>query len=134
MVPNYFMFMTGTPQQEVTYAAMLLRDAAHHWWTGYLHRRDERMSTHWASVQFALLDRFSNKLQAKQAVANIVNLSQGSKSVREYVVEFKLNTRRLDSSYEITLMQFFIWGLHRDIIEGVLRYSSWTHIVRNSPC
>ena len=34
-------------------------------------------------------------------------------------MEFELNTGRLDSSDEATLMQFFIWGLHRDIAERV---------------
>ena len=50
---------------------------------------------------------------------SIVNLTQGSKSVREYAAEFELNTGRLESSDEATLMQFFIWGLHRDIAERV---------------
>ena len=66
-----------------------------------------------------MLDRFGSKLRAKQALANIANLTQGAKSIREYVAEFELNTTRLDSSNETTLMQFFIWGLHRDIAEGV---------------
>ena len=67
----------------------------------------------------ALLDRFGSRLRAKQALANIVNLTQGSKSVREYAAEFELNTGRLESSDEATLMQFFIWGLHKDIAERV---------------
>ena len=48
-----------------------------------------------------------------------MNLSQGSKSIREYAVEFELNTGWLDSSYEATPMQFFIWGLHKDIAKRV---------------
>ena len=65
----------------------------------------------------ALLDIFGRKLRAKEALANRVNLAQGSKSVREYAAKFELNTRCLDSSDEATLIQFFIWGLHRDIAE-----------------
>ena len=71
------------------------------------------------NIILALLDRFGSKLRAKQALANIVNLPQGSKSVREYAAEFELNTGQLDSSDEATLMLFFIWGLHRDIAEWV---------------
>ena len=41
---------------------------------------------------------------AKQPLANIVNLMQGSKSVSEYAAEFELNTGRLDSSHEATFM------------------------------
>ena len=77
------------------------------------------MPPDWASYQLALLDRFGSKLCAKQALANIVNLTQGTKSVREYVAEFELNIGRLDSSDEATLLQFFIWELHRDIAERV---------------
>ena len=58
----------------------------------------------WASFQLALLDLFGSKLRVKQALANIVNLIQGPKSVREYTAEFELNTGRLDSSDEATLM------------------------------
>ena len=72
-----------------------------------------------ASFQLALLDRFGSKLRAKQALANIVNLAQGTKSVRQYVAEFEFNTRRLESSDEATLMQFRIWGLLIDIAEWV---------------
>ena len=60
-----------------------------------------------------------SKLRAKEALATIVNLTQGTKSIREYGVEFELNIERLDSSDEATLIQFFIWGLHRDIAERV---------------
>ena len=77
------------------------------------------MPPDWASFQLALLDRFGSKLCAKQALANIVNLTQGTKSVKEYAVEFELNTGRLDSSDEATLLQFVIWELHRDIAERV---------------
>ena len=38
MVRNYFIFMAGTAQQEVAYAATLLRDVVQEWWVGYLRR------------------------------------------------------------------------------------------------
>ena len=38
----------------------------------------------------------------------------------EYAVEFKLNTGWLGSLDDATLMQFFIWGFHRDFVERVL--------------
>ena len=34
-------------------------------------------------------------------------------------MEFELNTGQLDSLDEATPIQFFIWGLHRDIAERV---------------
>ena len=42
-----------------------------------------------------------------------------SKSVQEYAVELQLNTSRFDSSDNATMMQFFIWGWYRDIVERV---------------
>ena len=36
MVLNYFTFMQVSPPQEVAYAATLLQEAAHDWWTAYL--------------------------------------------------------------------------------------------------
>ena len=77
------------------------------------------MPLNWATFYFVLLDWFGSKLQSKQALANILNLSPGSESVREYAAKFELNTGWLDSSDEASLMQFFIWGLHRDIAEWV---------------
>ena len=43
IVSNYFAFMVGTPQQEVAYAATLLRDTTHDWWTAYLCRQHGHM-------------------------------------------------------------------------------------------
>ena len=77
------------------------------------------MSPDWATFQLRLLDRFSSKLRAKQALANIMNLTQCSKLVRNYAVEFELNTGRFDSLNEATLMQFFIWALQIDVAKWV---------------
>ena len=74
VVTNYYLFMNGTPQQEVAYAATLLRDAAHDWWQAYLHRQRGRLPHDWATFSTALLDRFGSKLQAKQALANIMTI------------------------------------------------------------
>ena len=38
MVRNFFIFIAGTTQQDVAYAATLLRDFAQEWWVGYLRR------------------------------------------------------------------------------------------------
>ena len=67
----------------------------------------------------------------QKASETIVNLSQGSKSIREYAVEFKRNIGLLDFSNEAILMQFFISGLYRDIAEGVY-YPPYFPIVGNS--
>ena len=44
------------------------------------------------NVQLVFLDFFGSKLWAKQPQANIVNLTQGSKLVREYAAEIELST------------------------------------------
>ena len=51
IVSNYFAFMASTPQQEVAYAATLLRDAAHNWWTAYLRRQHGHMPHDWATFK-----------------------------------------------------------------------------------
>ena len=56
------------------------------------------------SFQLALLDRFGNKLRAKQALATTVNLTQGLKSSTKYAAECELNIGYLDSSEEAPLM------------------------------
>ena len=119
IVSNYFAFMLGTPQREVAYTTTLLRDATHNWWTMDLCKWGEKMPLDRATFYLALLNRFGNKLWAKLGLGNIVNLIQGSKLVREYAAEFELNIGRLDCSNKAILMQFFIWGLHRDISERV---------------
>ena len=119
VVSNYFVFMNGTPHQEVAYAITLLREAAHDWWQSYLSRRRNVLPPDWATLSAALLDRFGSKLRAKQALADIMTLQQGNRSVREYAAEFEKNTGRLDSSDEATLLQLFVWGLQRDIAEKV---------------
>ena len=46
-------------------------------------------------------------------------MSQDCKSVAEYTAKLELNAGRLDSSDEGTLMQLFIWVLHRHIADRV---------------
>ena len=79
-----------------------------------------------------MLNRFGNKLWAKLRLANIVDLTQGSKLVWEYAVEFELNIGRLGSSNEVTPMHFFIWGLHKDIAERLFNYPPNFPVAGNS--
>ena len=113
VVSNDFIFMNGTPHQEVAYAITLLREAADDWWQSYLNRRRNVLPPDWATLSAALLDRFGSKLRAKQALADNMTLQQGNRSVREYAAEFEKNTGRLDSSDEAILLQLFVWGLQR---------------------
>ena len=50
VVSNYFVFMNGTPHQEVAYAITLLREAAHDWWQSYLSRRRNVLPPDWADI------------------------------------------------------------------------------------
>ena len=75
------------------------------------------MPLDWVVFWIALLDCFRGELRTKQGLANIVNLSQVFKSIREYAAEFELNNEQLDSLDKAALMQFFIGGLHRGISE-----------------
>ena len=74
VVNNYFVFMNGTPHQEVAYAIMLLREATHDWWQSYLSCRQNVLPPDWATLSATLLDRFGSKLRAKQALADIMTL------------------------------------------------------------
>ena len=115
VVNNYFVFMNGTRHQEVAYAITLLREAAHGWWQSYLSRRQNVLPPDWATLSAALLNRFESKLRAKQALANILTLQKGNRSVREYAAEFEKNTGCLDSSDEATLYSYS-FGVSRGIL------------------
>ena len=60
-----FCFNVGIPTARSAYAATLLEDAVHDWWTAYLQRWGGRMPPDWVTFQLALLDRFGSKLRAK---------------------------------------------------------------------
>ena len=51
---NYFTLMSGTPRHEVAYAATMLRDASHDWWTAYLRQRGGLMLLDSASFELDL--------------------------------------------------------------------------------
>ena len=59
---NYFIFMTGTTQQEVVYTATLLRDVAQEWWVGYLWTNHGKYPRDWDTMAQAILERFGSNL------------------------------------------------------------------------
>ena len=61
LVSNYFVFMNGTPHQEVAYAITLLCEATHNWWQSYLSHRRNVLPPDWATLSVAILDRFGSK-------------------------------------------------------------------------
>ena len=71
MVRNYFIFMAGTAQQEVAYAATLLRDVAQEWWVGYLRRNHGKYPRDWDAMAQAILERFGSNLRAETAQAQL---------------------------------------------------------------
>lgn len=78
-----------------------------------------KLHPHKASFQRIFLDTLGIKLRAQLAPVNVVNLSQGSRPEWKNAVKSKVNTRRLDSSYVTTLLQFSVWGQHRDTAQRV---------------
>ena len=96
MVRNCFIFMAGTTQQEVAYAATLLHDVAQEWWVGYLRRNHGKYPRDWDTMAQAILERFGSNLLAETAQAQLQYITQGSRSVREYSAEFELHMERLE--------------------------------------
>ena len=64
---NYFIFMAGTAQQEVAYAATLLRDVAEEQWVGYLRRNHDKYPRDWDTMAQAILELFGSNLHAETA-------------------------------------------------------------------
>ena len=91
----------------MAYAVTLLRNAAKDWWQAYLREQHNLLPPDWATLSIALLDRFGSKLGAKQALADVMTLRQGNRSVCKYATEFEKNTGQLESSDEATLIQLF---------------------------
>ena len=128
MVRNYFIFMAGTAQQEVAYAATLLRDVAQEWWVGYLRRNHGKYPRDWDTMAQAILERFGSNLRAETAQAQLQYITQGSRSVREYSAEFELHMGRLESFDERSLIRQFIWGLEESLAKAVtLQYPKTIH-------
>ena len=119
VVSHYFMFMQGTPQQEVAYAVSLLRGNAHDWFMAYLRQNQGRYPCDWATLSTALIARFGSRLREKQALANIMAMRQNRRSVRDYAAEFENCVGKLLSYDEGMLLQLFIWGLEEDLAEKV---------------
>ena len=54
VMSNYFVFMNGTPHQEVAYAITLVREAAHDWWQSYLSLRRNILLPDWVTLSAPL--------------------------------------------------------------------------------
>ena len=122
MVRNYFVFMAGTAQQEVAYAATLLRDVAQEW------RNHGKYPHDWDTMTQAILERFGSNLRAETAQAQLQYITQGSRSVREYSAEFQLHMGRLESFDGRSLIRQFIWGLEESLAKAVtLQYPKTIH-------
>ena len=119
VVSHYFMFMQGTPQQEVAYAATLLRANAHDWFMAYLRKNQGRYPRDWATMSAALVDRFGSRLRDRQALAELMVMRQNRRNVREFAADFENCVGKLTSSDENTLMQMFLWALDKELAEKV---------------
>ena len=119
VVSHYFMFMQGTPQQEVAYAATLLRANAHDWFMAYLRKNQGRYPRDWATMSAALVDRFGSHLRDRQALAELMVMRQNRHNVRKFAADFENCVGKLTSSDENTLMQMFLWALDKELAEKV---------------
>ena len=120
VVTNYFRFMNGTSNQEVAYAATLLRDNAHIWWQPYLRHNGGCCPRDWSTMSAGLVERFGSRLRDKQALADIVAMRQNGRPVAEYSAQFENCVGKLQSSDQPTLVQFYIWGLDPALAEKVV--------------
>ena len=96
--------MNGTSNQEVAYAATLLRDNAHIWWQAYLRHNAGRCPRDWPTMSAGLVERFGSRLRDKQALADIVAMRQNGRPVAEYSAQFENSVGKLQSSDEPTLV------------------------------
>ena len=120
--------MADTAQQEVAYAATLLRDVAQEWCVGYLRRNHGKYPRDWDTMAQAILERFGSNLRVEMAQAQLQYITQGSRSVGEYSAEFELHMGHLESFDERGLIRQFIWGLEESLAKAVtLQYPKTIH-------
>ena len=111
-------FMSGSDSQQVAYTATLFREAAHEWYISY-ERRNRGPPRDWASLVAALLDRFGSNIRSQEAQSQLMSISQGQRSVRDYASQFETLLGRLDSYDEGLMLNQFIWGLQPDLARSV---------------
>ena len=71
----------------------------------------------WASLVSALLDCFGSNIRSQEAQSQLISISQGQRSMRDYVSQFKTCLGRLDSYDEGLMLNQFIWGLQPDFAQ-----------------
>ena len=139
LVKQYFVFMCGNAQQEVAFAATLLRGSAHEWYMGYERRNGNRPPRDWPTMMQAILERFGSNIRAQEAHAKLLTVSQGKRSVRDYTSELETLLGRLSTRDEDTWKRMYVWGLQPHLAKAValsiqqllrkpqvmLRKSSW---------
>ena len=101
LVWQYFVFMNGTARQEVAFAAMLLRGAAHEWYMGYEQRNGNQPPRDWPTMMQNILDSFGSNIRAQEAQAKLLTISQGKRSARKYTSEFETLLGRMPTRDEV---------------------------------
>ena len=123
LVKQYFVFMKGDAEQEVAFAATLLRGAAHEWYMGYEKRNGNQPARDWPTLMQAILERFGSNIREQEAHAKLLTISQGKRSVRDYTSEFETLLGRLSTRDESTWKRMFVWGLQPHLGKAVaLKY------------
>ena len=118
LVRNYLTFMSGSDAQQVAYTVTLFRDAAHEWYCAF-ERRNRGPPRDWASLVAALLDRFGSNIRSQEAQSQLMSISQGQRTVRDYASQFETLLGRLDSYDEGQMLNQFVWGLQPDLARSV---------------
>ena len=118
LVRNYLTFMSGSDSQQVAYTVTLFREAAHEWYCSF-ERRNRGPPRDWASLVAALLDRFGSNIRSQEAQSQLMSISQGQRTVRDYASQFETLLGRLDSYDEGQMLNQFVWGLQPDLARSV---------------
>ena len=116
IVTQYFTFVPGTNQQQLTYAVSLLRGYAIEWYNAEV-KKDNPID--WKSLAEALILRFGSTARSKRALLKIMQLKQDKDDVLQYAAKFESFKAQMETYDEQMLLMRFIFGLKDDLIEPV---------------
>ena len=116
IVTQYFAMVSGTDQQQLTYAVSLLRGSAIEWYNAEV-KKDNPAD--WKSISEALILRFGSTARSKRALLKIMQLKQDKDDVLQYAAKFESFKAQMETYDEQMLLMRFIFGLKEDLIEPV---------------
>ena len=85
-------------------------------------RRNQNLPRDWLQLGDLLLERFGSNIHSQEAQlqeAQLMTISQGSRSVWEYASQFEMLLGCLDNYNDPMMLNQFIWGLQLDLARSV---------------